>query len=240
MGILGINAGRSLTRRSATLGVGGAVVAWAAAPSVRASADFTLRLAPPLRSLARTSGIKFGCAASAPSEQQDSLLLKKIATEANIFVPEVHLKWEYTEPAPNVFDFTAPDSIADFAVRHDMIMHGHTLVWHGQLPGWSQKSRAEGTQGLHWNVISKLWCLAIAARSGLGMWLTSRSSRLTALRTVIWFRWLGIDYVDLAFRLARAADRKTPLSLNEYGFEYATAPCQQRRQDALALFANAA
>ena len=42
-------------------------------------------------------------------------------------------------------------------------------------------------------------------------------------RNSMWFRQLGIDYVDLAFRLARATDVKTPLSLNEYGFEYTTA-----------------
>ena len=39
----------------------------------------------------------------------------------------------------------------------------------------------------------------------------------------------GIDYVDLAFRLAHAADSATPLTLNEYGIEYATAECQRKR-----------
>ena len=46
---------------------------------------------------------------------------------------------------------------------------------------------------------------------------------------------LGIDYVDLAFPLARATDVKTPFSLNEYGFEYTIVGSQQRRRDILAL-----
>jgi hypothetical protein len=54
-------------------------------------------------------------------------------------------------------------------------------------------------------------------------------------RNSIWFRLLGIDHVDLAFRLARAADAATPLCLNEYGFEYTTAISRRRRHDILAL-----
>jgi endo-1,4-beta-xylanase len=54
-------------------------------------------------------------------------------------------------------------------------------------------------------------------------------------RNSFWLRLLGIDYVDLAFRLARAADPVTPLCLNEYGFEYTTPISKRRRQDILAL-----
>ena len=112
--------GKVVTRRSATLGLA-ASIASAAGPYELAPADNALELLPPLRRLAQASGSKFGCAAGVSSVQPDATLLRKIATEANIFVPEVHLKWEFTEPRPNEFDFTAADSIADFACppRHD-------------------------------------------------------------------------------------------------------------------------
>jgi len=54
-------------------------------------------------------------------------------------------------------------------------------------------------------------------------------------RNSIWFRLLGGEHVELAFALARNVDRTTPLSLNEYGFEYTTAESRRRRQSILAL-----
>src|SRR5262249_3563664 len=48
-------------------------------------------------------------------------------------------------------------------------------------------------------------------------------------------RRLGIDHIDLAFRLARAADAKTPLTINDYGLEYTTADSQRRRHAMLTL-----
>ena len=54
-------------------------------------------------------------------------------------------------------------------------------------------------------------------------------------RNSSWFKLLGIDHVDLAFRLARAADPATPLGLNEYGVEYTTAVSKRRRHDILSF-----
>src|SRR5258707_4841107 len=130
--------GKGLPRRSAVLGLAGAALA-AAAPSATGASpngDFALELLPPLRSRSAASGIKFGCAGAAPIVHPDAIMLETMATEANIFIPEGHLKWEHTEPRPSEFDFDGPDSIVDYAARHDMIMHGHTLVWYAAIPDW--------------------------------------------------------------------------------------------------------
>ena len=73
-----------------------------------------------------------GCA----NAQPDRILLEKFATEANIFVPETSLKWDHTEPRPGEFNFAEGDSIAAFATRNDMLVHGHTLVWYAAIPPW--------------------------------------------------------------------------------------------------------
>jgi endo-1,4-beta-xylanase len=228
--------GKVFTRRSATLGLAAAV---ASVPLGSADAGWTLERRPALRRVARASGIKFGCAASAPNARPDPQLFKELAKEANIFIPEGQLKWDVTEPHPNEFDFTAADSIADFAGRHDMIMHGHTLVWHQALPDWVTKisSARDARTALERHITAlvsryrgKLWAWdvinePIEPNDGLDM----------GYRNSIWFQQLGIDYVDLAFRLARAADSKTTLNLNEYGFEYATEDSHRRRQSILSL-----
>jgi endo-1,4-beta-xylanase len=226
------------TRRSAVLGLTSVAVA-AATRTVPAQADFALELLPPLRSRAQASGIKFGCAGAAPIVQQDAVLQEKIASEANIFIPEGHLKWEFTEPRPNEFNFEGPDSIVDFAARHDMIMHGHTLVWYAAIPDWV--ARLATAKDARAALERHIGTLVSRYRGKIWAWdvvnepVEPKDGLDDGYRKSIWQRLLGIDHIDLAFRLARAADPATPLSLNEYGFEYADGTSRNRRQDILAL-----
>jgi endo-1,4-beta-xylanase len=227
---------KPLTRRSATFALAGAI---ASAIVPVAGADIAIERLQPLRRVGRRSGLGFGCAASAPSVHPDPILLKKIAKEANIFVPERHLKWAVTEPHANEFDLTAADSIADFAARHDMVMHGHTLVWHKAIPDWAANisSARDARTALERHIAT----LVSRYRGRLWAWdvvnepIEPKDDLDKGYRNSIWFRQLGIDYVDFSFRLARAADSKARLSLNEYGFEYSTSESQQRRQHILAL-----
>jgi endo-1,4-beta-xylanase len=227
---------KPLTRRSAALAFASAIASTVVPVAHAAHAVERLQ---PLRRLGGRSGLRFGCAGAAPSKHPDPILLEKIAKEASIFVPEVHLKWGVTEPHANIFDFGAADSIADFASRHGMVMHGHTLVWHVALPGWvaniSSARDARIALERHITMLvsryrGKLWAWDVVNEP-----IEPNDALDMGYRNSIWFRQLGIDYVDLAFRLARAADSKTRLSLNEYGFEYATEESQQRRRHILAL-----
>jgi endo-1,4-beta-xylanase len=230
---------KSLTRRSAVLGLGTAAIVSTALAGVGGHVDSMHKLHLPLRRLTYASGIRFGCAASAPCVQPNATLLEKIATEANIFIPENHLKWEFTEPRLNEFDFVASDSIADFATRHDMLMHGHTLVWHNAIPSWvaeiSTARDAKAALERHIATLVSRYRGTIWAWDVVNEPIEPKDGLENGYRNSIWFRWLGKDYVDLAFRIARVADVKTPLSLNEYGVEYIGADCEQRRRDILAL-----
>src|SRR6476661_3696529 len=96
------------TRRTAVLS--GLALGAATLSGTPAPAGFSRELEPALRSHARRSGIRFGCAGAAPSVQRDGIMLEKIATEANIFIPEGCLKWEFTEPRPGDFYFEETDS----------------------------------------------------------------------------------------------------------------------------------
>ncbi len=232
---------RYATRRAAILGLASVALG---APAVigrplAVRADFSLELAPPLRSHSRISGIKYGCAGAAPSVQPDRILLEKFATEANIFVPESALKWSQTEPRPGEFDFSEGDSIAAFAAHNQMSIHGHTLVWYTANPSWvaqiatAQEARAALERHITTEVSryrGRTWAWDVVNES-----IEPKDGLENGYRDSVWFRCLGIDYIDVAFRLARAADPTTPLCLSEYGIEYATAASQRRRQALLAL-----
>jgi endo-1,4-beta-xylanase len=207
--------------------------------SISAKCDTDLELLPSLRSLTHSSGIRYGCAGAAPIGHPDPVLLEKLATEANIFVPESSLKWAATEPQPGQFDFSEGDSIVAFATRNDMLIHGHTLVWYEAIPQWvSQIATAkDATTALERHISTevqryrgKIWAWDVVNEP------IEPNDRLeNGYRNSVWLRCLGIDYVDLSFRLARAADATTPLSLSEYGLEYATAECQRKREAVLRL-----
>ena len=208
-------------------------------PPGSAKCDVDLELEPPLRSHTHSSGIRYGCASPAPIGHPDHMLLEKLAAEANIYVPESSLKWAATEPQPGQFDFSEGDSIAAFAERNDMLIHGHTLVWYEAIPQWvSQIATAKDARTALERHIStevqryrgKIWAWDVVNEP-----IEPNDLLENGYRNSVWFRCLGIDYVDLAFRLARTADPVTPLSLNEYGVEYATAECQRRREATLHL-----
>jgi endo-1,4-beta-xylanase len=200
---------------------------------------YNLELAPPLRSHSRVSGIKYGCAGAAPSVQPDHILLEKFAVEANLFSPEGALKWNQTEPQPGVFDFSEGDSIVDFATRNNMLVNGHTLVWYAAIPPWvSQLTTARNAElalERHiGNEVSryrgKIWAWDVVNEA------IKPNDRLeNDYRNSVWLRCLGVDYIDLSFRLARAADPTTPLALSEYGIEYTTTESKHRRKALLAL-----
>lgn len=59
-----------------------------------------------------------------------------LAREFNMIEPEDALKWEVVHPERNSFDFSQADQIVEFAIRRDMKVRGHTLVWHRQNPKW--------------------------------------------------------------------------------------------------------
>lgn len=231
---------QDLSRRSTVLGLAGFAIGSAATLRPRsAQADFDVELAPSLRSHSRVSGIKFGCAGAAPSVQPDRILLEKFATEANIFVPETALKWVQTEPQPGEFNFGEGDSIAAFAARNDMMVHGHTLVWYAAIPPWvsqittSQEAKAALERHIATQVSryrGKIWAWDVVNEA------IEPEDRLEhGYRNSVWLRALGVDYIDLAFRLARGADPAVPLGLSEYGIEYATAASQRRREALLGL-----
>src|SRR3954451_19860149 len=56
--------------------------------------------------------------------------------EFNILTPENGLKFDAVHPAQTTYNFTLGDAALAFATANGIAFHGHTLVWHSQLPGW--------------------------------------------------------------------------------------------------------
>ncbi len=61
-----------------------------------------------------------------------------VKAQFNQISPENDLKWEMIQPrpGPDGYDFAAADAYVNFGVSNHLYIVGHTLVWHGQTPGW--------------------------------------------------------------------------------------------------------
>ena len=59
-----------------------------------------------------------------------------IETQFNSISPENVLKWEIVHPQPGRYNFDLADKYVAFGLEQHMWIHGHTLVWHNQVPAW--------------------------------------------------------------------------------------------------------
>jgi len=123
------------------------------------------------------------------------------------------------------------DRIVRLMEEYDISVHGHTLVWHSQTPAWMTEGSAEQVRTTMINYINTVlghfkgkirsWDVvneAVRERVGPG---ENNLGWRNCLREVDsgWFRALGADYIELAFRTARAADPDVLLYYNDYNLD---------------------
>jgi endo-1,4-beta-xylanase len=142
------------------------------------------------------------------------------AAELSWVTPENEMKWSVTEPAPNVFDFSAADAIVAFAQQNGMSVKGHTLVWHNQLPAWA--SSITSADQLRQALINHVFQEVLHYRGQVVAWDVVNEAVADSgqsLRSSVFSQLLGDSYLDDAFNAAHAADPDARLYYNEYGAE---------------------
>jgi endo-1,4-beta-xylanase len=162
-----------------------------------------------------------------------------ITTQFNSISPENVLKWEIIHPQPgtNGYDFAAADAYVAFGEKHQMLVVGHTLVWHSQTPNWVFQDRngrwLSGTNATDRELLLqrmrdhiqtvvgrykeriKIWDVVNEALND------SRSLSDTNLlrQASPWVRILGMNFIVKAFEYAHAADPEAILRYNDYSVE---------------------
>ncbi|MFI1002619.1 endo-1,4-beta-xylanase [Streptomyces galbus] len=196
---------------AAVVGVLGVVTPLVTPPTAHA-AESTLGAA------AAQSGRYFGTAI-ASGRLGDSAYTTIANREFNMVTPENEMKIDATEPQRGQFNFTAGDRVYNWAVQNGKKVRGHTLAWHSQQPGWMQslsgsslrQAMIDHINGVmahykgkiaQWDVVNEAY-----ADDGSG---GRRDSNLQ--RT-------GNDWIEVAFRTARAADPSAKLCYNDYNIE---------------------
>jgi endo-1,4-beta-xylanase len=208
------------TRRPARLLAGGALAVATVVASVAvatlAHADLSGPPGTTLKAAAERSGRYFG-AAMGGDRLSDSGFLAIANREFDMMTAVNEMKPDATEPNSGQFTFAAGDAIYNWAVQHGMRVRGHTLAWHGQQPRfWGSLSGSalraamiEHINGVMAHYRGKLayWDVVNEAFAENG---TRRSSNLQST---------GNDWIEVAFKTARAADPSVKLCYNDYNIE---------------------
>ncbi|MGW6395266.1 endo-1,4-beta-xylanase [Streptomyces sp. NPDC055103] len=193
------------------VGVLGAAAVLVAPPASHA-AESTLGAA------AAQSGRYFGTAI-ASGRLGDSTYTTIAAREFNSVTAENEMKIDATEPQQGQFNFTAGDRVYNWAVQNGKQVRGHTLAWHSQQPGWMQNlsgSALRQAMNNHINGVMSHYKGKIAQWDVVNEAFadgTSGARRDSNLQRS------GNDWIEVAFRTARAADPAAKLCYNDYNVE---------------------
>jgi endo-1,4-beta-xylanase len=138
-------------------------------------------------------------------------------------------KWDATEPTEGTFRFTNADAQVSFAEANNIIVRGHTLLWHSQIPAWvftdpvtgatmqpSDANKALLTQrlqnhirGVAGHFVGKLYAWDVANE-------VIDENQPDCLRRSAWYNIIGPQYLDIAFQTAREVDPNAKLFINEF------------------------
>ncbi|MDR0290795.1 MAG: endo-1,4-beta-xylanase [Treponema sp.] len=129
------------------------------------------------------------------------------------------------------YQWEMADTVVNLARSNNMKVHGHVLAWHELCPEWmTAGSRETVISNLEqyiadvlshfkgritsWDVVNEAMRDNLSAADAAGDW-----RRCIRNSDNPWHKALGADYVEIAFRAARAADPDITLYYNDY-FHY--------------------
>ncbi|TDU80533.1 endo-1,4-beta-xylanase [Streptomyces sp. KS 21] len=167
---------------------------------------------------AAQSGRYFG-AAIASGRLGDSAYTTVAGREFNSVTPENEMKIDATEPQQGQFNFNAGDRVYNWAVQNGKQVRGHTLAWHSQQPGWMQNlsgSALRQAMTNHINGVMAHYKGKIAQWDVVNEAFADGSS---GARRDSNLQRTGNDWIEVAFRTARAADPAAKLCYNDYNVE---------------------
>jgi endo-1,4-beta-xylanase len=195
----------------------------AAAPETAPPAAGTLRQA------AETRHITFGAAAaSAYLAEPDYAAI--LASEFSQLQAENEMKFGAIHPRPdtdpNPYNFKGGDALVEFAQSHNMLVRGHTLVWHNNVPDWLKNGSYSASQladilHSHIKTVMTHYASKVYAWDAVNEAFTDSG----AMRDTIWYNQPGIGtgkgtkYIEQVLRWAHEADSTAKLFYNDYDAE---------------------
>lgn len=158
--------------------------------------------------------------------EEDKRGLPIIQAHFNSISPENQLKWQYVHPSAGKYDFTGADQFVLFGEKHQMVVIGHTLVWHRQTPDWVFRDDAGKTvdrDTLLARMKEHIHTVVGRYKGRIRGWdvVNEAVEADGSMRQSPWMKIIGEDYVAKAFEFAHEADPNAELYYNDFSLENA-------------------
>ncbi|MFN8644214.1 MAG: endo-1,4-beta-xylanase [Candidatus Binatia bacterium] len=179
-----------------------------------------------LGAIAAESGRVIGAAIEPDEVAGDAAFAAALAHDVTSLTAENAMKWEPSQPAPDQWRLAPADAVVAIADANQQRLRGHTLIWGAsQLSAYAQNaaSAAElrGYMADHVAALMGRYAGRIAQWDVVNEPLSGFGDAPTpdGLDDNVFRRLLGPGYLAEALQLARAADPRARLFVNENGIE---------------------
>jgi len=155
---------------------------------------------------------------------RDTMAQPFIVKHFNSVTAENCMKWERINPEPGRYEFTLADSMVAFALRNNITVIGHVLVWHAQTPDWvfqDSLGNPLSRDALLERLKDHIFTVVGRYKGKVKGWdvVNEAVDEDGSLRQTKWLQIIGEDYIEMAFRYANEADPDAELYYNDYNNE---------------------
>ncbi|NLK75100.1 MAG: hypothetical protein GX288_07420 [Clostridiales bacterium] len=179
-----------------------------------------------------------GAATSTHFLDEKEIYSEFIGYHYGVLVAGNAMKPDALQPTEGKFNWQETDKFVQFAEKNNMLLRGHTLLWHNQIPDWfftdpDNPSKPASSEKLlermethikavlgkykgkfySWDVVNEV----ISDSNGLRG--ENENSKWKSIIGDVDGDGYDSDYIELAFKYAREADPNTKLIINDYGLE---------------------
>ena len=167
--------------------------------------------------------LRIGAAVNTWNLDPETDACRLIRKQFGILTLENESKPMYIHPEEDRYFFDKFDRFVRFGGETGTALRGHTLVWHGQCPGWFFKDgEADASrEQLLCRMKEHIGTVVSRYRGRVAAWdvLNEVLRDEGGLRPSHWYRIAGEDYIPAAFFAAREADPDARLVINDYNLE---------------------
>lgn len=138
----------------------------------------------------------------------------------NSFTAENIFKARYLHPEENTYFWAEADALTGACIKNNKRMHGHTLIWHQDVPEWILNFTGSESE---WEQLFKshIQTIVLHFKGKVSAWdvVNEAFTEDGTLRKSIWQEKIGNTYIEKAFQYAHEADPNAQLFYNDYNLE---------------------
>jgi endo-1,4-beta-xylanase len=183
-----------------------------------------------LRQAAQGKHFSIGTASNYQHLTQDSTYASTLSQQYNLVTAENECKWAATEPGRGQYNFAQCDALLRSAISFGQKFRGHNLCWGEGNPNWLQNGAFSPTEKRailqdHITTVVKRYNSTPICWDVVNEAVADSGSAL--YKNNVWYPDIP-DYVDFAFKTAKAANPTVKLYYNDYNIASATGFSQQK------------